>query len=88
MSEVVLQLAVDTDEDLLFGRYLNAFMESRSTEVERLAASSDAPYVMVHTDPAVGDAVRIITFQEPGAAQAFKSGWAATRARRAMQPAA
>ena len=88
MSEVVLQLAVDTNEDLLFGRYLNAFMESRSTEVERLSASSDAPYVMVHTDPAVGDAVRIVTFQEPGAAQAFKSGWTATRARQYMQPAA
>lgn len=87
MSEVVLQLPVDTGEDLLFGRFLNRFMESRTTEVDRLAASSDAPYLMVHTDPAVGDAVRIVTFQEPGAAQAFKSGWAAMRARRDLHPA-
>ena len=80
MTEVVLQLPVDTSEDHLFGRYLDRFMQSRSTEVERLAASSDAPYVMIHSDPAVGEAVRIVTFQEPGAATAFSSGW--DRARR------
>ncbi len=87
MSEVILQVPVATGEDLLFGRFLNRFMELRTTEVERMAASSDAPYVMIHTDPAVGDAVRIVTFQEPGAAQAFKSGWAAMRASRDLHPA-
>ena len=85
MTEVVLQLPVDTSEDHLFGRYLDRFMQSRSTEVERLAASSDAPYVMIHSDPAVGEAVRIVTFQEPGAATAFSSGW--DRARRNGFPA-
>ena len=82
MSEVVLQLPVDTHEDQLFGRYVDRFMESRSLEVERMAASSDAPYVMIHSDPVVGETVRIVTFQEPGAARAFSSGWAAARARR------
>lgn len=81
MAEVVLQLPVDANEDHLFGRFLNRFMESRSTEVERLAASSDAPYVMIHTDPVVGETVKIVTFQEPGAATAFSSGWARARAR-------
>ena len=85
MAEVVLQLPVDTSEDHLFGRYLDRFMQSRSTEVERMAASSDAPYVMIHSDPAVGEAVRIVTFQEPGAATAFSSGW--HRARRNGFPA-
>jgi len=87
MAEVVLQLPVDGTEDLLFGRYLQRFMQSRSTEVERLAASSDAPYVMIHTDPALGAEVRIVTFQEAGAAYAFSSGWDAARARQDVQSA-
>jgi len=87
MTEVVLQLRVDVTEDLLFGRYLQRFIQSRSTEVERLAASSDAPYVMIHTDPALGEKVRIVTFQEAGAANAFSSGWDAARARQDLQSA-
>jgi hypothetical protein len=75
MTEVVLQLPVDASEDHLFGRFLDRFMQSRSTEVERLAASSDAPYVMIHSDPALGTEVKIVTFQEPGAASAFSTGW-------------
>jgi len=85
MAEVVLQLPVDVGEDLLFGRYLERFIESRSVEVERLAASSDAPYVMIHCDPAVGEKVRIVTFQEPGAARAFSSGWEQARASRGVR---
>ena len=79
MAEVVLQLPVDADQDHLFGRFLDRFIQSRSNEVERLAASSDAPYVMIHSDPAVGDMVKIVTFQEPGAATAFSTGWARAR---------
>ncbi len=80
MAEVVLQLPVDASEDHLFGRFLDRFMQSRSTEVERLAAESDAPYVMIHSDPALGDEMKIVTFQEAAAANDFSSGW--RRARR------
>lgn len=75
MTEVVLQLPVDASEDHLFGHFLDRFMQSRSTEVERLAACSDAPYVMVRSDPALGEMVRIVTFQEAGAATDFSSAW-------------
>jgi hypothetical protein len=80
MGDVVLQLPVETNEDHLFGAYVSRFMESRSTEVERMAASSDAPYLMIRSDPAVGDDVRILIFQEDRAASAFSSGWAQARA--------
>lgn len=74
-TEVVLQLPVDASEDHLFGHFLDRFMQSRAGDVERLAACSDAPYVMVHSDPAVGEKVKIVTFQEPGAATDFSSAW-------------
>jgi hypothetical protein len=80
MAEVVLQLPVAANEDLVFGRFLDRFMESRSREVERMAASSDAPYLMIHTDPALGETMRVLTFQEEDAAFAFSRGWAAARA--------
>lgn len=80
MGDVVLQLPVETNEDLLFGAYVNRFMESRSNDVERFAASSDAPYLMIRSDPAVGDEVKILIFQEHGAASAFSNGWAVARA--------
>jgi hypothetical protein len=81
MTDVVLQLPVDTGEDLLFGAYVSRFMETRANDVERCAASSDAPYLMIRSDPAVGDQVRILIFQEHGAASDFSSGWARARAR-------
>ncbi|HTI67450.1 MAG TPA: hypothetical protein VL460_07905 [Caulobacteraceae bacterium] len=81
MGDVVLQLPVETNEDLLFGAYVDRFMESRSNDVERFAVSSDAPYLMIRSDPAVGAAVKILIFQEHGAATAFSSGWAKARAK-------
>lgn len=84
MGDVVLQLPVESSEDLMFGAYVDRFMQSRSTDVERFAASSDAPYLMIRSDPAVGDEVRILIFQEHGAARAFSSGWAQARARGGM----
>ena len=77
MGDVVLRFAVDTGEVAqLFGRFLNNFIESHTSEVDRLAASSDAPYLMVKTDLDQVGEVKVITFQEPGAASAFSSGWA------------
>jgi hypothetical protein len=80
MTDVVLQLPVAAGEDLLFGAYVSRFMQTRANDVERFAASSDAPYLMIRSDPAVGDQVRIITFQEHGAASDFSNGWARERA--------
>ncbi len=77
MGDVVLQLPVGADEDQLFGRFLNRFMEDRTVEVERVSAMIDAPYLMVRSDP--GEACRTVIFQEPNAASAFMSGWALTR---------
>jgi hypothetical protein len=79
MTDVVLQLPVDAGEDGLFGAYVSRFMELRAGEIERSAASSDAPYLMIRSDPSLGDAVRILIFQEHAAAKAFSSGWARAR---------
>ena len=80
MTDVVLQLPVENSEDVLFGAFVSRFMERRANEVERYAASSDAPYLMIRSDPAVGDEVRILIFQEPAAASDFSSEWARARA--------
>lgn len=77
MGDVVLRLPVDANEDGLFGKYLNRFMEDRTVEVERVSAMIDAPYLMVRSDP--GEAHKTVIFQEPSAANAFVSGWALTR---------
>jgi hypothetical protein len=82
MTDVVLELPVQPNEDHLFGAYVSRFMENRSTDIERYAACSDAPYLMIRSDPAVGDEVRILIFQERSAAHAFSSGWAKARAQR------
>jgi len=79
MSDVVLRFAVETGEIAqMFGRFLNSFIESRTQEVESFAASGDAPYLMIKTDVDQCGEVRVLTFQEPGAASAFSSGWAET----------
>lgn len=75
MADIVLQLPVGSSEDMLFGAFVSRFMESRASEVEQ----SDAPYLMIRSDPAVGDDVRILIFQEDAAASAFSSGWAKAR---------
>jgi len=80
MTDVVLHLPVDTGEDVLFGAFVSRFMETRANDVERYAAYSDAPYLMIRSDPAVGDQVRILIFQEHSAASDFSSEWARARA--------
>ena len=82
MGDVVLQLPVETNEDMLFGAYVNRFIESRAYEVERFSVSSDAPYLMIRQDPALGDQVRILIFQESDTASDFSSGWAEARVQR------
>ena len=83
MTDVVVQLPVGNGEEAqLFGAYLNRFMEQRTFEAERLAATADAPYLMVRSDPGLGAELKVLTFQERAAARAFSSGWA--RARRGL----
>lgn len=77
MTDVVLTLPVKVGEEAqLFGRFLNRFMESRSFEAEQMAADSDAPYVMVRSDPLDGQELKVLTFQETSVASAFSAGWA------------
>jgi hypothetical protein len=80
MTDVVLTLPVKAGEEaLMFGRFLNRFMESRSFEAERMAANSDAPYMMVRSDPLDGQELKVLTFQEKSVASAFSAGWAMLR---------
>ncbi len=80
MSDVVLTLPIQAGEDsLLFGRFLNRFMETRSNEAELMAAFSDAPYMMVRSDPLDGQELKVLTFQETSVASAFSAGWAMLR---------
>ena len=77
MTDVVVTLPVKTgEESIMFGRFLNRFMESRSSEAERMAADSDAPYMMVRSDPLDGQELKVLTFQEKSVASAFSAGWA------------
>jgi hypothetical protein len=82
MGEVVVKLPVrDGEEAQLFGDYLSRFLQSRGQEAELWAANSDAPYVIVHSDPSADVEVKVITFQERRAAVAFSQGWAEARIR-------
>ena len=45
-------------------------------EAELWAANSDAPYVIIHSDPLTDVEMKVITFQERRAAAAFSRGWA------------
>ena len=80
MTDVVVTLPVqEGEESQRFGRYLNGFVESRSFEAERMASSSDAPYLMMRSDPGVGHEVKVLIFQETRVASEFSSGWASAR---------
>ena len=78
MTDIVLTVPVcDGEEDRLFGRFLDRFVEAASAA---LAAGdgdggADAPLVMVRSDPRPGGAIKQVIFQEPGAADAFSQGW-------------
>lgn len=80
MTDVVLTLPIETGEEAqLFGTFLNRFMESRSSEAERMAESSDAPYLMLRSDPGLERDTKVLIFQESSVAAAFSAGWAKVR---------
>ena len=46
---------------------------------EQQAADSDAPYLMVRSDPMPDLEMKVLIFQEIAAAAAFSDGWAEAR---------
>jgi hypothetical protein len=80
MSDVVVELPLrNAEEAQLFGDYLSRFLHGRDQEAEVWAANSDAPYVMIHSDPRSDLEMKVVTFQERRAAAAFSAGWAMIR---------
>ena len=74
MADVVVTVPVCSgEEDRLFGRFLDRFVEACALDASRLDA--DAPYVMVRSDPYLGGAVKMVIFQETRAADEFSQGW-------------
>jgi len=79
MTDVIVTVPVTSgEEDRLFGRYVDSFIERCAQELAK--ACEDAPFLMVRSDPSLGGAVKVVIFQEPNAANAFSQGW--TQARR------
>jgi len=79
MTDIVLTVPVcDGEEDRLFGRFLDRFIEAASAALAAGGgddSGSDAPLVMVRSDPLPGGAIKKVIFQEPGTADAFSQGW-------------
>lgn len=74
MAETVLALAIaDETRAELFESYLCAFVQAREAEALAWAERADAPYLIVRSDPV--RARKVIIFQDPEAAQAFRQGW-------------
>jgi len=79
MADVIVTVPVTSgEEDRLFGRYLDSFIERCAQEFAR--ACEDAPFLMVRSDPSLSGAVKVVIFQEQDAASDFSQGW--TQARR------
>jgi hypothetical protein len=77
MSDVIVKLPLRSGEEVrLFGDYLSRFLQSRDQEAELWAANSDAPYLIIHSDPLTDVEMKVITFQERRSATAFSEGWA------------
>lgn len=76
MGDVVLKLPVrEGAEAVAFGAYLNRFMAACAAKATDWGRDSDAPYLMVHSDPRADIDHKMLTFQENSAAEAFRSGW-------------
>jgi hypothetical protein len=80
MTDVVIKLPVhDGAEAELFGDFLNRFIHDSSSLADQQAADSDAPYLMVRSDPMRDLEMKVLIFQESSAAVAFSDGWAQAR---------
>ena len=77
MGDVVVKLPVHPGaEAQLFGSFLSSFIESREQEAELWSADSDAPYVIVRSDPQSDVEMKVVIFQQRRAARDFSRGWA------------
>jgi hypothetical protein len=83
MSDVVIHLPVERNEEDRLLSYIKRFFHALSAEVERWTAEGDAPFFMMSTDPTLGEGIRVMIFQEAEAARAFKVGWTHERSRAA-----
>ena len=80
MADIVIRLPIKSDQEAnLFSSYLNRFMQRRSAVVDDLPEAIDAPYLIVHTDPRLDRELKVLTFQNLGAARAFSTGWERAR---------
>jgi hypothetical protein len=80
MTDVVLKLPIKSDQEAtLFSTYLNRFMQGQSALIDDLPEAVDAPYLIVHSDPTLDRELKVLTFQNLGAARAFSSGWKQAR---------
>jgi hypothetical protein len=80
MTDVVIKLPIKTDQEAnLFSTYLNRFMQGRSAVADDLPEAVDAPYLIVHSDLSLDRELKVLTFQNLGAARAFSTGWARAR---------
>ena len=82
MTDIVLTVPVrEGEEDRLFGRFLDRFIEAAAAALATgdPDGGADAPLVMVRSDPLPGGAVKQVIFQEPTTADAFSQGWSRAR---------
>ncbi len=83
MSDVVVELAVSTGAEAdLFGAYFQRFVDRAF--IQAMTTDTDAPMLMLHSDPLRDHEVKVVIFQERDAADAFASGWALVRAKGAV----
>jgi hypothetical protein len=76
MSDIVIKLPIESDRQAnLFSSYLNSFMHLRRDVMDDLPEDEDAPYLIVHSDRCGDCEIKVLTFQNPGAARAFSAGW-------------
>lgn len=80
MSDIVVELAVasGTESDL-FGQYFQRFVDRAF--IQAMTSDEDAPMLMLRSDPLRDREVKVVIFQEPAAADAFRTGWALVRAK-------
>lgn len=77
MGDVVVKLPIHQGEEAeLFGSFLTSFIERSEPRADRWAADSDAPYLMVRSDPQPDVDLKVLIFQEARAARDFVRGWA------------
>ena len=78
MSDVVIELPVAAGaESDLFGDYFQRFVDQAF--IEAVTSDSDAPLLMLRSDPLQDREVKVVIFQERAAADAFVTGWSLMR---------